>query len=222
MGSTDARGLVVTAFHHPSELRDAIAALQKDLLRHDGPQISTVRNYNFAILPYDPEDEFALREQIHRLCEQLREAGWNTGTVPLHSLLLARLQAEGPEIITALIAREKRLAGASEPWRGLRTLKEKIVTLLEGPDGLARDVIRRIHEILSERPNDGSRTVIFLARAGALFPFLRTSALLKHVAGHTRNAPVVLLYPGKVVGETGLSFMGVLPADRDYRPRIYR
>jgi hypothetical protein len=34
--------------------------------------------------------------------------------------------------------------------------------------------------------------------------------------------PVVLLYPGKVVGETGLSFMGVLPADRDYRPRIYR
>jgi hypothetical protein len=32
----------------------------------------------------------------------------------------------------------------------------------------------------------------------------------------------VLLYPGKVVGETGLSFMGVLAPDRDYRPRIYR
>lgn len=212
----------MTTFQHPSELRSSIASLHKDLLRVDGPQISTVRNYNFAILPYEPEDEFALREQIHRLCEQLREAGWNTGTVPLHSLLLARLQAEGPELIAALIEREKRLAGASDPSRGLRTLKEKVVTLLEGPDGLARDVIRKIDEILSERADDGERTVIFLARAGALYPFFRTSALLKHVAGHTRNAPVVLLYPGKVVGETGLSFMGVLPADRDYRPRIYR
>lgn len=212
----------MTTFQHPSELRSSIASLHKDLLRDDGPQISTVRNYNFAILPYEPEDEFALREQIHRLCEQLREAGWNTGTVPLHSLLLARLQAEGPEFIAALIEREKRLAGANDPSRGLRTLKEKVVTLLEGPDGLARDVIRKIDEILSERADDGERTVIFLARAGALYPFFRTSALLKHVAGHTRNAPVVLLYPGKVVGETGLSFMGVLPADRDYRPRIYR
>jgi len=64
--------------------------------------------------------------------------------------------------------------------------------------------------------------VIFLGRAGGLYPFLRTSALLKHVAGHTQNVPIVLLYPGKVVGESGLSFMGLLPADRDYRPRIYR
>jgi len=55
-----------------------------------------------------------------------------------------------------------------------------------------------------------------------VYPFSRTSALLKHVDGHTKNVPVVLLYPGKVVGETGLSFMGVLAPDRDYRPRIYR
>lgn len=212
----------MTAFHHPSELTSSIAALRKDLLRDDGPQISTVRNYNFAILPYDPADELLLREQIHRLCEELREAGWNTGTIPLHSLLLARIKAEGPAFVTAMIEREKRLAGANDPWRGLRALKEKVVTLLEGPDGIARDVIRRIEEILAEHADDGSRTVIFLGRAGALYPFFRTSALLKHIAGRTRNAPVVLLYPGKVVGETGLSFMGVLPADRDYRPRIYR
>ena len=34
--------------------------------------------------------------------------------------------------------------------------------------------------------------------------------------------PVILLYPGRIIDETGLSFMGVLPPDRDYRPRIYR
>jgi hypothetical protein len=212
----------MSVFQHPGDLERAVAALEKDLLREDGPQISVVRNYNFAILPYDPALEFKLRERIHELCEKLRDAGWNTETIPLHALLIKRLRAEGPEFIQAMIEREKRLAQATDPWRGLRSLKERIVSLIEGPNGLARDVVAEIERILAKYPESGDRTVIFLGRTGALYPFSRTSALLKHVDGHTRNLPVVLLYPGKVVGETGLSFMGVLAPDRDYRPRIYR
>jgi hypothetical protein len=212
----------VTTFALPSALSRAVDALEKDLLDGDGPQISTVRNYNFAILPYEPEEELPLRRAINELCERLREAGWNTGTIPLHSLLIQRMRAQGQDFLDAMIAREKKLAGRAEPDRGLRTLKERVVSLIEGPDGLAADVIREVERVLAQRADDRGRTVIFLARAGALYPFFRTSALLKHVAGHTNNVPVVLLYPGKVVGESGLSFMGVLPADRDYRPRIYR
>ncbi len=212
----------MSGFQHPSELASAIGALKKDLLRDDGPQISTVRNYNFAILPYLPEHEFALRSSIHRLSEELRDGGWNTETIALHALLLARVRQEGPELASALVKREKLLVKSADPSRGLRALKERILTLIEGPDGLAKDVASAIARILDEHPERAGRTVIFLGRAGALYPFFRTSALLKHVAGHTRNVPVVLLYPGEVIGETGLSFMGVLPADRDYRPRIYR
>jgi hypothetical protein len=212
----------MTGFQQPSEFARAVDALRKDLLSEDGPQISTVRNYNFAILPYDPADEFPLRRAINDLCEKLRDEGWNTATIPLHALLLERLRAQGPEIVEALVAREKRLERATDPWRGLNALKERVVTLIEGPDGLAADVIREIQAVLARQSGGADRTVIFLGRAGALYPFFRTSALLKHVAGHTNNVPVVLLYPGKLVGETGLSFMGVLPADRDYRPRIYR
>jgi hypothetical protein len=36
-----------------------------------------------------------------------------------------------------------------------------------------------------------------------------------------RCQPVVLLYPGERRGTTGLSFMGMLNSDNDYRPRIY-
>lgn len=213
----------MSTYQHPSALTRAVQALSRDLLGDEGPQISTVRNYNFAILPYDPAEEFELRERIDRLSEELRRSGWNTATIPLHALLLRRLRAQGEEFIEALIQREKRLARSKgDPGRGLRTLKERVVNLIEGPDGLAQDVIVEIHRILAENPEGAERTVIFLGRAGALYPFFRTSALLKHVAGHTRNVPVVLLYPGKVVGESGLSFMGVLPPDRDYRPRIYR
>jgi hypothetical protein len=211
----------VNVYQHASDLERCVHALSDDLLGQEGPHISTVRNYNFAILPYAPDLEFALRRQINRLCERLREDGWTTATIPLHSLLLSRLRAQGAEFVEAMIQRERRLAGASDPWRGLRTLKERVVSLIEGPDGLATDVVHEVHRILDEN-REAARTVIFLGRAGALYPFFRTSSLLKHVAGHTRNVPVVLLYPGRVDDDGGLSFMGILPADRDYRPRIYR
>ena len=206
----------------PTQLQLAIDALRQDLLREDGPQISTVRNYNFAILPYRPKDELALRRKIHALSEELRDAGWTVGTIPLHALLLQRIRGMEAGVVESIIRSEKRLSGKAEPWRGLNQLKEKVVGVIEGENGLAKDVIREVNRILDENQAVADRTVIFLGRAGALYPFVRTSALLKHVAGHTRNVPVVLLYPGTAEGETGLSFMGVLPADRDYRPRIYR
>jgi hypothetical protein len=211
----------VNVFQHPSDLDRAIQALHRDLLVDGGAQISTVKNYNFAILPYAPDREFWVRKRIHSLCAELRDAGWTTGTIALHGMLLERLRLEGEDYVESLIQREKRVWRADDRWRGLGMLKEKIVNLIEGPDGIATDVAREIERIIAEN-RDAERTVIFLGRAGALYPFLRTSALLKHLAGHTRNVPVVLLYPGKVAGESGLSFMGLLPADSDYRPRIYR
>lgn len=209
------------SFRHPTEIASAVDALRKDLLRDEGPQISTVRNYNFAILPYPPDQEFALRAAIHELAGVLHDKGWTTGTVVLHSLLLRRLRAEGADVLDSIIRREKSLAGAADGSRGLRMLKERVVNLVDKPDGIAADVVRGIEDILakSETPE---RTVVFLGRLGGLYPFLRTSALLKHIAGRTHNVPVVLLYPGTVEGETGLRFMGVLQPDRDYRPRIYR
>lgn len=216
-------------YQQPSHLERTFKAVRKDLLREGGAQISTTRNYNFAIVPYAPDEEFALRGQVSRLSAELRDAGWTTATIALHGLLLERLRALGDDYLEALQAREKRLYSHS-PERALNHLREKIVQEIEGPDGLARDVIREVRKLLDQvdaAKRSRERVVVFLGRAGALYPFLRTSALLKHVAEHTDNIPVILLYPGDVVGETsrgdlGLRFMGKLPADRDYRPRIYR
>lgn len=211
----------MSEFRHDGVLDRVFKQLQADLLREGGPQISVTRNYNFAIVPYDPGEEFDLRRRVSELAEELRDRGWVTDTVALNSLLLSRLKSMEEGAVDAIIAREKRLA-KRDPKRALAHLSEKVVQLIEGPDGIAADVAEEIQKLRAEHPDKEDQMVVFVARAGSLYPFFRTSTLLKHIAERTGNVPVVLLYPGHVVGDTGLSFMGKLPADRDYRPRIYR
>lgn len=200
-------------------LDEAVGALRRDLLAAGGPQISTMRNYRFAILPYRPSDEFKLRQLIRRLTDELRAQGWNVLPISLQKLLLDRIRATGKVSVDALIAREKRLF-EKDPERALAHVRDKIGPHIEGPDGIAADVGRLIAEFAEANP-DADRTLVLIGRAGALYPFFRSSALLKHIDGKTRNVPVVLLYPGERKDTTALSFMGELPADRDYRPRIY-
>lgn len=201
-------------------LDEAFAALEHDLLADGGPQISTMRNYRFAILPYRPKDEFKLRLLMRRLSDKLRAAGWGVLPISLQKLLLERIRATGDDNVKALISREKRLY-EKDPERALAHLRDKIAPHIEGPDGIAGDVARLIGEFAEQHPDSADRTLVLLGRAGALYPFFRSSALLKHIDGKTRNIPVVLLYPGERRDTTALSFMGELDADRDYRPRIY-
>ena len=47
---------------HQTPVQQAIRALRDDLIQDDGPRISTMRNYRFAIVQYDPKEEFKLRQ----------------------------------------------------------------------------------------------------------------------------------------------------------------
>jgi Domain of unknown function (DUF1788) len=201
-------------------LEAAVAALRHDLLAEGGPQISTMRNYRFAILPYLPQDELELRRRVRGLTDELRAAGWGVLPISLQKILLDRIRATGEANVQAMIDRERRLH-AKDPDRALEHLRDKIAPHIEGPDGIAADVARLIDEFRAEHPGDVDRTLVLIGRAGALYPFFRSSALLKQIDGRTGNVPVVLLYPGERKDTTALSFMGELAADRDYRPRIY-
>jgi hypothetical protein len=205
---------------HRTSLQDAFAALRQDLIHEDGPRISTMRNYRFAIVQYLPEKEFDLREEVQRLSTDLVATGWVVLSIDLQKLLLDRVRAQGENWIHRIIEAERRLA-INGRERGLAYLKGKLSTLVEGPDGIAADCSRIVAAHLQRHPDTVDRTLALIGRAGALYPFFRSSALLRHLDGHTQNVPVVLLYPGERRGQTGLSFMGKLDPDHDYRPRIY-
>lgn len=203
-----------------TDIDAAVRALKADLLGPDGPRISTTRKYNFAIVPYRPSEELKLRRRIKTLSEELRAEGWSVLSIALHRILLDRLRRLEPDHLASVIAREKRLH-AKDPERALTHLTEFLSRHIEGPDGLATDVAKAITEFKAQLPSPDAPAVAFIGRAGALYPFFRTSALLRHIDGHTGDVPVVLLYPGERRGLSALSFMGELTPDRDYRPRIY-
>jgi len=201
-------------------LQEAFAALTRDFIDDDGPRISTMRNYRFAIVQYDPVDEFKVRGEVQRLTNDLVANGWIVLPINLQKLLLDRVRAQGPEWIDRVIEMERRTSNL-ERGRGLNYLKSKLAPLIEGPEGMAADCSKIVCEYADRHPDHVDRTLALIGRAGALYPFFRSSALLKHLDGHTRNVPVVLLYPGQRRGPTGLSFMGIIDPDNDYRPRIY-
>jgi hypothetical protein len=201
-------------------LGEAFAALRQDLIHEDGPRISTMRNYRFALVQYDPGEEFALRQEVQRLNADLVAHGWMVLSISLQKLLLDRIRAQGEDWIERVTAMEARVA-AVQSERGLSFLRERLYPLIEGPEGIAADCSRVISDYADRHPDRIDRTVALIGRAGALYPFFRSSALLRHLDGRTRHVPVVVLYPGTRRGAAGLSFMGELDPDSDYRPRIY-
>ena len=201
-------------------LASTFADLKADLLHEGGPRISTMRNYRYCIAVYRPREEYALRAHAARLEKDLSHGGWVVKTISLQALLLRRLTADGPDFMQSLIAREKAVAKRG-PERGLNLLTQKLQPQLEGPDGIAADVVQEIQDFTAKNPDKADRTLVIIGHAGALYPFFSASALLKHIDGRTDQVPVVFLYPGERTGDTGLSFMGQVPPHTDYRPRIY-
>lgn len=203
------------------QAQEAISALRRDLVDpEDGPRISTMRNYRFAIVQYSPEHEYAIRTEVQRLVSELEAKGWFVLTIDLQKLLLDRIRSQPDEWAEKVIAMETRMADRQLD-RGLNYLKSKLLPLVEGPEGLAGDCRRLIQAFVQDHPEKADQTLVLIGRAGGLYPFFRSSALLRHLDGQTGNVPVVLLYPGTKQGPTSLSFMGVLNPDSDYRPRIY-
>jgi hypothetical protein len=170
------------------------------------PQISAYHDMPYAIFRYSPEDEYAVRKEVALLCTRLEQAGKRITTVSLAECMQSALEAEGIDTET--------LAGA-EMSSGLEATVDTVHQVLSAYRPLDELVAKRIPE--DARPE---RDIVFIVRAGALFPVYRTSSLLEQLKGKVQ-VPSVLYYPGELDGAAGLSFMGVMDAEHNYRPKIF-
>jgi hypothetical protein len=170
------------------------------------PRISAYDNLPFAIFLYPPDQEFAVWEESVRLGTRLANVGKRVTTISLAERLWSALEREGYTIEE--LADAERDAG----WEAMAT------TL--------HDILRRtqpLEDLVAEKvPGDAKPTkdIVLIERAGALFPFYRTSALLENLHGLI-EVPTVLFYPGTLEGPSGLRFMGTLDPEHNYRPKIF-
>ncbi len=170
------------------------------------PKISAYHNMPYAIFRYPPEDEFEVRCEVSMLQTRLEQAGKRVMVVSLAKCLATALEREG------MTVEEIKLA---EEMTGTDTMADtfhKVLSEYQPLDDL----------VAEQLPQDSNPTVdiVFITRAGALFPFYRTSSLLEQLKGKV-EVPAVLFYPGDLDGAAGLRFMGVLDAEHNYRPKIF-
>lgn len=191
-----------------SSLRDSIRTLEEDLTATP-MRISAYHDLPFAILRYDPEEEWDLRREVKYLATRLHNAGKQVHTISLAELLWAAIDdAEG---LAAVVELERE--------RGFEAAQEQVTVYLSDPDWCP------LPEMLRERLEhlDPNRDVAFLLRAAAMAPAIyHMSSLLDKMQGKTK-VPTVLFYPGTPEGTTGLHFMGLRGRETtgNYRVKIY-
>lgn len=169
------------------------------------PQISAYHDMPYAIFLYPPDAEFGLRSEVSLLRTRLEQAGKRVTVISLADCLARALAETVP--LADLIAAEKSV--------GLDAAIETIHEVLGN--------YRPLHELVVEMlpaEADPLRDIVFITRAGALYPVYRTSSLLEQLKGSV-HVPSVLFYPGELDGVAGLRFMGVLDAEHNYRPKIF-
>ncbi len=191
-----------------SEWKDRLTKQLEPLLRMADPRpsISAYHDMPYAIFQYPPEAEFVVRQETALLRTRLEQAGKRVTKISLADCLREALKAEG--------LNTKALADAEQAV-GLDSTIETIHQVLSEYQPLDTLVASRIPQ-----DADPQRDIVFIVRAGALFPMYRTSSLLEQLKGKV-HVPAVLFYPGELDGPAGLRFMGVLDAEHNYRPKIF-
>jgi hypothetical protein len=189
-------------------LKERIDLLENDL-KADPPRISVYHDLPFAILRYDPQEEWILRREVRFLSTRLKSAGKEVVTISLAQLLWEII--ESAEGLDAIVELERR--------QGFEKAQAQITTYLSDENWFL------LPKHLAEKMNafDPKKTIVFLTRAASLSPAIyHLSKLLDEMQGHTQ-VPAILFYPGSLEGATGLRFMGMKDRDSlgNYRVKIY-
>lgn len=189
-------------------LKERFDLLERDLIARP-PRITVHQDLPFAILRYEPGEEWEMRRHARLLAARLVPQSKEVVTISLAELLWDAIdKCEGLEAVVQL-----------ERERGFEAAQEQVTTYLSDVDWLP------LPNLLADRlkPLDPKRHIVFLMRAGSMAPALyQMSKLLEEMHGRTK-VPTILFYPGTIEGDSGLRFMGcqdrVSPSS--YRVKIY-
>ena len=156
----------------------------------------------FYYLVYRPEEALDVKRRIPVWAARLRNQGLEVQRVSFADLLWNLIDASG---------RWDHWLEA-EADADPEQVNDAVRDVVAQEDGL----VRRVAEIIAQ-PRPG--TVVFLTETETLHPYFRVRVL--ESALHDRvKVPTVVFYPGRRVGQHGLSFLGFYPEDNNYRATL--
>lgn len=191
-----------------TSLRERIEWLERELPPNP-PRFRVYEDLPFAILRYDPSEEWETRREAVHLATRLRKRGIEVVDISLAEILWQAIdKVEGIAAIARL-----------EEERGFEIAQEQVSVYLADPD------FHYLPRILAERLEglDPARHLCFLTRAASFAPAIYSiSTLLEQMHGRTR-VPTIVFYPGDLEGTNDLRFMGLKEreAPPTYRVKIY-
>ncbi len=150
----------------------------------------------YQLYQYVPDQEYRVRSDLIDLKVWLEAKQINCVAVSLADLFWRTIEESGR--VEAIIEAE-RDGGPT----GLQDAIDSIGNLLRRSPSLSDRIVAAAEDV-------SPQSALFLYRAGALYPAIRTSGLLDELLGRVR-LPVTLLYPGRLHGGFGLSFLDILP-----------
>lgn len=190
-----------------SSLPESLRKIVDEVARfYDGPRSGETPPY--IVYVYRPEQEFHVRRELINVKATLEGKQISCVSLSLAEIFWQALQDSG--YMQQVFQEEENASTDPDTLERVNTAIYQILT------ATPRSLPDRVIEALKEFQN---HPVAFLYRAGALYPTYRTSALLDDLRERLL-IPVVLLYPGRVEGTFGLSFMGKWQPAQGYRAKI--
>jgi len=141
----------------------------------------------FFRVQYPPQEERKALSEFHLLSERLKQHSWQVGCLSLTDVLRETLADMLNCPLDALHERLRKLEQERD--------REELQMALWGH--LPERVAEKLVEKLTPFPQN---SIVILLRTGALYPFVRPSALLARLENRV-NCIIVLAYPSTTVGE---------------------
>lgn len=190
-----------------SEFRDRLKATLEPILASPDPRpaLSAYHDMPYALFRYDPKEEFELRREITMLQTRLEQNAKRVARISLAECLEAAMRTLEP----------------LDNWFEVER-KHGTEAVIDTIHSTLADEVPLVDLVAARMPDDPDplHDIVFINRAGALYPVYRTFSLLEQLKGKV-TVPAVLFYPGTLDGAAGLRFMGVLDAEHNYRPKIF-
>lgn len=188
-------------------LKERIEWLERELPPNP-PRFRVHEDLPFAVLVYDPDQEWQLRKEARHLATRIDKAGRKVVFVSLAELMWEAIESEG---LDALVRLERE--------RGFAAAQAQVNTYLSDADfsPLPEAVARRLEGL------DPEHHLCFLVRGASLAPAIfPLSKLFENLHRKTR-VPTILFYPGILRDANGLVYMAFPEREPQgsYRVKIY-